>query len=87
MDLKLREGSFHSFEELELNQEVKMVYRFKDNQVLLNACVLSIRQNTLGRGFYYGVKFDNSDSLGVLNSFWKAQKTHKKQLKKTTNEK
>ena len=87
MDLKSGDGSFHSFEELELNQEIKMVYRFKDNQIILNASVLSIRQNTLGRGFYYGVKFDNSDSLDVLNSFWKAQKTYKKKLKKTNNEK
>ena len=85
MDFKLQRSSFHSFEDLDIGEKVEMFYQFKDNQVLTSATVLSIRQNTLGRGYYYGVEFDKSESVEILGSYWRAQKTHKKKLKKINN--
>ena len=87
LDFRSGAGSFHSFEELEISETVKMVYKLNGERVLLVGKLLSIRQNTLGRGFYYGVQFDNSSELKTLDSYWRAQKTRIKKLKKIKNEK
>ena len=82
MDFRRNEGSFHSFLELDIGDTAKMIYRFKENQVSVTGTVVSIRQNSLGRGLYYGIRFDNSDGLNILSSVWKVQKTYSKKLKK-----
>lgn len=82
VDLKGSLGSLHSFQSVGLGEKANLVFRFRDNIISLNGEVQSIRQNSLGRGFYYGINFGNSESVKVLMTYWKAQKVHKKSLKK-----
>ena len=51
VDLKSNSGSLHSFQNIELGDQISLFFRFKENSIKLTGEVQSIRQNSLGGAF------------------------------------
>ena len=81
-DLRGKAGSFHVFSEIELGTKVEFTFLLNENRIYAKGEIVSIRDNSLGRGRHYGVKFLDSEGLNILRGFWKSTKVYKKTLKR-----